>query len=90
MKKNISVEELKMLQLEILDSIDDFCKKNEIQYSRRLHHDRIYGKLFLHEHGRLEKYRPRTQKDRLPLFHRRFRVGVFVLRRAQGAACGRT
>ena len=32
MKKNISVEELKMLQLKILDSIDDFCKKNEIQY----------------------------------------------------------
>ena len=31
MKKNISVEELKMLQLKILDSIDDFCKKNEIQ-----------------------------------------------------------
>ena len=32
MKKNISVEELKMLQLKILDSIDDFCQKNEIQY----------------------------------------------------------
>ena len=28
MKKDISVEELKMIQLKILDSIDDFCKKN--------------------------------------------------------------
>ena len=32
MKKDISVEELKMIQLKILDSIDDFCKKNGIQY----------------------------------------------------------
>ena len=32
MKKNISVEELKMLQLKILDSIDDFCKKNEMHF----------------------------------------------------------
>lgn len=32
MGKNINVEELKMIQLKILDSIDDFCKKKEIQY----------------------------------------------------------
>jgi len=32
MKKDISVEELKMIQLKILDSIDDFCKKNGMQY----------------------------------------------------------
>lgn len=32
MKKNISVKELKMIQLKILDSIDDFCKKKGIQY----------------------------------------------------------
>ncbi len=33
MKKDISVEELKMIQLKILDSIDDFCKKTEYNIS---------------------------------------------------------
>ena len=33
MKKDISVEELKMIQLKILDSIDDFCKKMECSIS---------------------------------------------------------